>query len=203
MVVWIMLFLPLLILLIILSDWDSDIALHLLDLLDNFELCSRVKHVSTPSKQKLQMLGHISSSNVDPLNSVVDWESLENWTAMAYSISAIENQSWGFTTSIKTQHCLLLEKDLGSSKLLEENICGFNSVVKWIQRWLSKQDRMFLGLHLQLVKNMAPKGLHIVPILNNSVLNWVSQLQDSFVFILQKGWGKFEILTAASPIKTS
>ena len=67
-----MLFLPLLILLIVLSDWDSDIALHLLDLLDNFELCSRVEHVSTPSEQKLQMLGDVSSSDVDPLNSVVD-----------------------------------------------------------------------------------------------------------------------------------
>ena len=67
-----MLFFPLLILLIILSDWDSDIALHLLNLLDNFELCSCVEYVSTPSKQELQMLSHVSSSNVDPLNSVVD-----------------------------------------------------------------------------------------------------------------------------------
>lgn len=78
---------------------------------------------------------------------------------------------------------MLLEKDLWCSKLLEENICSFNSVAKWIERWLSKQDRMLLGLHLQLVKNVAPKGLHIIPILNNSVLNWVSQLQDTFVFI--------------------
>ena len=67
-----MLFFPLLILLIILSDWNSDIALHLLDFLDNFEFCSRVEHISTPSEQKLQMLGDVSSSDVDPLNSVID-----------------------------------------------------------------------------------------------------------------------------------
>lgn len=86
-----MLFFPLLILLIILSDWDSDIALHLLDLFDNFELCSRVEHVSTSSEQELQMLGNVSSSNVDPLNSVVDRESLKNWTTVTNTVSTIKN----------------------------------------------------------------------------------------------------------------
>ena len=88
-----MLFLPLLILLIVLSDWDSNIALHLLDLLDNFELCCSVEHISAPSEQQLQMLGDVSSSDIDPLNSVVDRESLKNWTAMAHTVSAIKNQS--------------------------------------------------------------------------------------------------------------
>lgn len=88
-----MFFLPLLILLIVLSDWDSDIALHFLDLLDNFELCSRVEHVSTPSEQELQMLGDVSSSDVDPLNSIIDGETLKNRRAVGNTISTIENQS--------------------------------------------------------------------------------------------------------------
>ena len=72
MVVGIVLFFPFLILLIILSNWNSDIALHFLDLLDNFELSSCVENVSTPSKEKLQMLGDVSSSNIDPLNCIID-----------------------------------------------------------------------------------------------------------------------------------
>jgi hypothetical protein len=82
------------------------------------------------------MLCDVSASNVDPLYSIIDGETLKHRTAMAHTISAIEHKSRGFTTSIKTQNCLLLEKDFGSSKLLEEDVCGFNSIVKWIQRRL-------------------------------------------------------------------
>ena len=72
MVVGVVLLLPILVFLIVLSNWHRDIALHLLDLFDDLELCGSVEHVSAPSQQKLQMLGHVSPSNVDSLNGVVD-----------------------------------------------------------------------------------------------------------------------------------
>lgn len=175
---------PFFVLLVVLADWDCHVALHFFDFLYDFELCCRVENVPTPAEKQLQVLGHISSADVDPLYRVIDGESFEHRTAMAHAVSAIEDQPRSFTPRVKTQNCLLLEKNLGSSELFEENVRGFDSVVEWVEWRLCQQDRVLLGLHLQLIEDMAPKGLHIVPVGDDSVFYWVSQLQYAFVFIL-------------------
>jgi hypothetical protein len=54
--------------LIVLAYRDGDIALHFFDLLDYFELGGGVEHIPTSPEEQLEMLGHISSSDVDSLD---------------------------------------------------------------------------------------------------------------------------------------
>ena len=132
MVVGYVLFFPFFVLLIILSYWHRDITLHLLNLLDNFKLSGGMKHIATSSEQQLEMFRNISASDVNSLNGIVDAETFEDGATVAHAIAAIEDKTGGFSTSVQTQDCLLLEKDLGGSKLLKEYVCSISYVLEWI-----------------------------------------------------------------------
>jgi hypothetical protein len=63
---------------------------------------------------------------------------------------------------------------------------------------------MFFWCHFQLVEDMVPQGLHVVPVLDNTVLDRVVELEDALVFFLQTLVSlKRRILTALSPMKIS
>jgi len=93
MVVRIMFFFPLLVFLVILSNRHSDITLHLLNFLDNFKFGGGVEDVSAPPEQELQMLSHVSPSNIYPLYGIIDRKTFENRTAVAHAVSAVEHQA--------------------------------------------------------------------------------------------------------------
>lgn len=100
------------------------------------------------------MLGHVSSTYVDSLASVVDCETLEDRGSMADTITAIEDQASCLTSGVQTENCLLLEEELWCRKFLKEQVSCLNSVLNGVEWCLSQQDRMFLGGDLQLIKDM-------------------------------------------------
>lgn len=129
------------------------------------------------------MLSHVSTANIDTLNSVVDGIAFEDGRAMAAAVTGIENQSGRVTARIQTQHSLLLEEDLGRAELLEEDVCRLRSIVVRVERWLSKKDGMLLGRHLQLVEYVAPKLLHIIPISDDTVLDGIVQFENALELV--------------------
>jgi hypothetical protein len=161
-------------LLLVLLDGHGNITLHFLYLFHDFELSGRVEDVATPPEQELKVLGDIPASNVDSLYRVIYGKSLEDRAAVADTVSAVQDQPRSFTSGVETENCLLLEKYLWSSKLFEKDICGLDPVIEWVQRWLREQDRMLLGLNLELVEDVSPQSLHIVPVINHSMFNGVS-----------------------------
>jgi hypothetical protein len=162
------------VLLIILSYWYRDITLHFLNLLDNFKFSGSMKNIATPPEQQLEMLRHISPADVNSLNGIIDGETFEYRTTMADAITAVEDQARGFSSGIQTKDCLLLEKYFGGSKLLEEYVCSLSSIVEWVEWWLRQQNWMLFWLHFELTEDMLPQSFHVVPVLDHSVLNWVS-----------------------------
>lgn len=208
MIVGSVLVLLLLVVLDVEADWHRHVALQLLDPLYDLELSRRVENVTSSSQQKLQMLCDIPSSKINSLDSIVDGETFEDWTAVADSITAIQDDTRCLTTSVETEDSLLLEEDLWRSEFLEKDISGLDTIAVRIQWWFSQKNRMFLGRDLKLIEDMPPKLLHIIPVLDNSVLNWIVKFQDSPVFVLnqqytvRKKYAK-TVLTAASPMKVS
>lgn len=166
------------------ADGHGDVTLQFFNSSHDFELGGGVEHVASTSEEELEVFGDITASEIDSLYSIIDREAFEYGTAMAHTISAIEYYTGGLTTSVETQDSLLLEEDFGRAKFLEKDVCSFYSVAVWIQWWLSQKDRMLLWRYLKLIKNMSPKLLHVVPVLNNSMLNRVIEFKNSLVFIL-------------------
>lgn len=166
------------------ADRNRHVALQFLDPLHDFELCGRVEHVAGSPQEQLQMLRHVPAAEIDSLNGIADREALEDGTAMADTVAAIEDDARSLSSGIQTQDGLLLEENLWRAKLLEKDVCSLHAITVRIQWRLSQKNRMLLRRGLQLIENMPPKLFHIVPVLNDSVLNRVVELQDSPVFIL-------------------
>jgi len=165
------------------ADGHGHIALQLLDPLHYFKLSRRMEDVAGSSEQELQVLGHIPATKVNSLDGIVDGEAFEDWAAMAHTITAVKDDSGCLTTGIQAQDGLLLEEDLGSAELLKEDVCGFDAIAVWVEWRLRQQDRVLLRRHLQLVEHVSPELLHIVPVLNNTMLDWIIKFKNALVLV--------------------
>ena len=185
----------------ILADRHRNIALELLDFPDDLKLCRRVEHVALSPQQQLQVLGHISPANVDALDAVINREAFKDGRAVAAPIATVKNESGGLSTGVQRENGLLLEEDLGRAERLEEDVRRLRAVAVRVQWRLSQQDRMLLGRDLELIEDMSPDLLHVVPVLNHAVFDGPVQFKNAFEFFLKDlATNK---LTAASPIKVS
>ena len=149
------------------------VALQFLNLLHDFELGGRMEYIPCPSEKQLKVLGHISSTKVNSLNRVLNCKTFKHRAAVANSISAIQDHAGSFTPGVQTQDGLLLEKDLGATKLLEKDISCLYSILIGVERGLSQKNRVLLGRNLELIKDVPPYYLHIIPVSNYTVLDWV------------------------------
>lgn len=143
-----------------------------------------MEDVAGPPQQKLEVLCDVAASEVDSLYGIVDGEAFEDWAAMANTVTAIQDDARRLTTSVETEHGLLLEEYLRRTKLLKKDVGCLHAIAVWIERWLGQKNGVLLGGDLELVKDMPPKLLHIIPVLNDPVLNWIVEFKNSSVFIL-------------------
>lgn len=169
---------------LVLIRWGRNVALHLFDFLDDFKLSRGMENVSRSSQKQLQVLGDISSSNVDSLDCVIDRKALENWTTMANAVTTIQDEAGSLTSGVQTQDSLLLEENLRDAELLEENIGSLCAVIVRVEWRICEQNGMLFGRNLELIKNMAPKCFHIIPVRDDTVFNWVIKFEDSAIFVL-------------------
>ena len=44
---------------------------------------------------------------------------------------------------------------------------------------------MFPGIDLELLEDVSPDCLHVIPVLNDTVIHWVGQLEDALEFLLK------------------
>ena len=79
-----------------------------------------------------------------------------------------------------------MEEDLWCTEFLEEDVGGFDTIAVRIERRLSQKDRMLLGRDFELIEDVPPELLHIIPVLDNSVLDWIIKFEDSPVFVLNQ-----------------
>ena len=130
------------------------------------------------------MLGDISSSNINSLDCIIDRKSFEDRTTMANTVTTIKNEAGSLTSGVQTQDSLLLEEDLRDAKLLKENVGSLCAVIVRIKWWICQQNGMLFWRNLELIKNMAPKCFHIIPVCNNTMFNWIIKFKDSAIFVL-------------------
>ena len=126
------------------ANGHRDIALQFFNSSHDFKLSGGVEDIACSPEEELEMLGDISASEVNSLNSIIDRKAFENGTAMAYTVTAIKYNTGGLTTCVETQNSLLLEEDFGRAKLFEKDVCCLNSITVWVQWWLRQKNRMLL-----------------------------------------------------------
>ena len=77
-----------------------------------------------------------------------------------------------------------MEEELGHLELLEEHLSCADAIADRVIGRLRQEHWVLSRVHLELIEDVTPDLLHVVPVLHHSVLHWVCQLEDAFEFFL-------------------
>lgn len=156
----------------------TDVAELLLHLTDSLEVSGTVEGISAVEEELDKVLGDIASSNVDTLGQVGQTNSLVDGNDVRDSISRIEDDSVHETLGIKGQDGLDGNVDRLEAVLLEHDLQHLLAVLTRVQRGLSQQDLRVAGVDAQLLReSVVPDVVHVLEVLDNSVLQGVADLQ--------------------------
>ena len=64
------------------------------------------------------------------------------------------------------------------------------SVIQRVVWWVSQQDWVLLRVHFRLFENLAPNGLHGFPVSNYAMLDRITQLNETSIFLLEWSYGR-------------
>ena len=157
-----------------------DIAELLLDIADNFALGGGGKGISALSQNFHQVICQIAAGHINTRDSVRQCETLVDWDNVSNSIAGVEDNTSSTTGSVEGKDGLDGDVEGWSVEGLENNLCHLLAIRFRVDGCLSKQDWVLLGSNTQLViECMMPDFFHIVPVGDNTVLDWVSQSKNT------------------------
>lgn len=162
----------------------GDLSKLFLDCLDDLELGTGVHaDIAQALNETEEVFGHVSTSQVDSLYSVLYCVSIDHRDNLSNSISYVTHNTSVLSLGIETQHCGVFKENAGHAESLKEDFCNFGSVCKGIQASLGDQHVMVLRRDLQLCVHLLPHLFHVIPVLDHSMLHRVVELEETFSFV--------------------
>ena len=164
----------------LLLEVEGNVTKLLLDVADDFTLGGGGEGVTALSEDLHQVIGQITASHIDTSNGVRKSETLVNGDNVGNSVTGIENDTRGTSGSVEGQDGLDGHVERGGVESLENNLCHLFSVGLGVDWRLGKEDWVLLGGNTQLVvEGVMPDLLHVVPVGDNTVLDWVAEGEDT------------------------
>ena len=164
----------------LLLEVESNVTELLLDVADDFALGGGGESVSALRKNLHEVVGQIATSHVDTGNGVWKSETLVNWDNVGNSVTGIKNDTGGTSGSVEGKDGLNGDVERWGVESLENDLCHLLSVGLWVDWGLSQQDWVLLWCNAELVvEGVVPNLLHVVPVGNNTVLDWVAEGKDT------------------------
>lgn len=164
----------------LLLEVEGDVAELLLDITNDFSLGGGGESVTTLSQNLHQVVGKITTSHVNTSNGVRQSETLVDGDNVGNTITGVENDTGGTTGSVQGQNGLDRDVEGGGVEGLEDDLGHLLTVGLGVDGGLGEQDGVLLGGNTQLiVEGVVPDLLHVVPVGDNTVLDGVSQGQDT------------------------
>ena len=132
------------------------------------------------------MFSDVATAEINPPRRILNRESLVNCTRVTAPISNIQHDACRQASSVQTKHAGWVEEELGDLEVLEKHLSRADPISNRVVRWLSQEYWVFPGVHLEFFKDMSPDCFHVIPILHNTVIHGVAQLEDALEFFLQR-----------------
>jgi len=154
---------------------QSDLAALFLHLSRNVELSRLVELQTGLLWQDLDhVVDQVSASQVLPDDGVRHGLRLENGHSVGHPVSCVKHTPGGATSRLQRQHRLDTDVELATAKCLEHLLAHLFSVDSRVVRRLCLHDGFIGRVVPQLVKEgIMPQFLHIVPILDDTILYWI------------------------------
>jgi hypothetical protein len=164
----------------LLLEVEGDVAELLLDVTDDFTLGSGGEGVAALGQDLHEVVSQITTGHVDTGNGVGQGETLVDGHDVGDSVTGIEDDTGGTTGGVQGEHGLDGDVEGGGVEGLEDDLGHLLSVGLGVDGGLGEQDGVLLGGDTQLVvEGVVPDLLHVVPVGDNTVLNGVSQGEDT------------------------
>lgn len=159
---------------------ESDVAELLLDVTNDFTLGSGGEGVTTLGQDLHQVVGQIATGHINTSNGVRKRETLVNGNNVGDSITGVKNNTSGTTRGVQGEDGLDGDVESWGVEGLKNDLSHLLSVRLWVDWGLSEENWVLLWCNTKLVvESVMPDLLHIVPVGDDTVLNWVSEGQNT------------------------
>jgi len=163
-----------------LLEVQSHIAELLLDVTDNFSLSSGGERVAALSEDLHEVVSEVSAGQVQTEDGMRKGITFIDGDGVRDTISRVQDNTGGTTGSVQRQHGLDGNIHSWAVEGFEHDLSHLFPVSFWVERSLSEENGVFLWGNSQfIVEGVMPDLFHIIPVGDNSVLNWVFQSEDT------------------------
>jgi len=164
----------------LLLEVECDVAELLLDVTDDFTFGSGGEWVTTLSENLHEVVGQITTSHVDTGDGVRKSETLVDRDDVSDTVTGVKDDTSGTTGGVKGQNGLDGNVECRGVEGLEDDLGHLLTVGLWVDRSFGKEDWVLLWSDTELVvESVMPDLLHVVPVGNDTVLNGVSQGENT------------------------
>jgi len=159
---------------------QGNVAQLFLNVSDNFSLSGGGEGVATFGQDFHEVVGQVPAGQIQTEDGVGEGVTLVNGDGVGNTISRVQDDTGGTTGSVQGQDGLDGDVHGWGIESLKHNLCHLLPVGLWVEWGLSEQNGVLLWGNTQLiVEGVMPDLFHIIPIGDNSVLNWVLEGEDT------------------------
>merc|ERR1719414_37544 len=99
---------------------------------------------------------------------------------MSYTITNIFNKTGSTSGGIEGQDSLDGDKHGRHVESLKHDLCHLFTVSLWVQGSFSQESgRFFRGNTKFIIEGMVPNFLHVIPVSDNAIFNWIFESHDT------------------------
>merc|ERR1719436_1426863 len=163
-----------------LFEVKGNIAKLFLDVTNNFTLSGGGERVASLGEDLHEVVGELTSSQVQTENGV--WKSITfiDGDGVGYTITRVHNNTSGTSRSIEGEDSLDGNIHGGHVEGLEHDLGHLFTVSFWVEGSFSQKYGLLLWCNTEfVVEGVMPDFLHIIPVGDDTVLNWVFQGKDT------------------------
>ena len=159
---------------------ERDVAKLLFDVSNNFALGSGRESVASLSQDSHEVVRQVATSHVDTGDSVGKCKTFVDGDNVSDTITRVEHDTSCATRGVQGEHGLDGDVEGGGVECLENDLGHLLSVRLGVDGGFSEKDWVLLGGDTEfVVEGVMPNLLHIVPVGDDTVLDGISESEDT------------------------
>merc|ERR1712229_31336 len=164
----------------LLLEVKGNIAELLLDVTDNFTLSSGGERVTTLSEDLHKVVGELTASQVQTEDGMGESITFIDGDSVGNTITRVHDNTSGTTRGIQREDSLDGNIHSGHVEGLKHDLGHLFTVGLGVEGSLSQEDGLLLRGNTEfIVEGVMPDLLHVIPVGDDTVFNWVFQGKDT------------------------
>ena len=163
---------------------EGDVTELLLDVSDDFEFGRGGEGWSALSEDFSEISSEISTGEVISLDSMWQRVTLVDWDGVSNTITGVDDATSNSTRGVEGKDGLDGNVELRNVEVLEEDLDHSLSVLLGVSGGLGEEGTLVIGGDAKLlIVAVMPDLLHIIPVVDDTVLNWVVELENTSLLL--------------------